>query len=70
VGFTGGFLSGRKLPVSAGPIELGTAKVVMHRRRIFVGEAGLLGNPLLCSFVVTLDPAGGRLLLERTAASH
>lgn len=39
-------------------------KTGIHDRQMFPGEAGLLGNALLSQFRVTIDPKGGRLLLE------
>jgi hypothetical protein len=41
-------------------------KTGMHRQPMFAGEAGLVGNGLLAQFrMVTVDAAGGRLLLAR-----
>jgi hypothetical protein len=37
----------------------------MHKREIFAGEAGLLGNGLLERFCVTVDAPGSRLILEK-----
>lgn len=37
----------------------------VHRKPIFSGEAGLLGNGLLSRFCVTVDAGKSRLLLER-----
>lgn len=46
-----------------------TAPTGLHRKAIFPGESGLLGNGLLAQFgVVTIDAKSGRLLLGRTSA--
>jgi hypothetical protein len=51
-------------------VLLGTERVTavktgVHRQPMFAGEAGLVGNGLLSQFRVTVDAAGGRLLLAR-----
>lgn len=41
----------------------------LHRKAIFPGESGLLGNGLLAQFgVVTIDAKAGRLILGRSSA--
>ena len=41
----------------------------LHRKAIFPGESGLLGNGLLAQFgVLTIDAKSGRLILERPSA--
>ena len=52
-----------------GPITLDTVPTGLHRKAIFPGESGLLGNGLLAQFgVVTIDAKAGRLILGRVAA--
>ena len=42
----------------------------LHRKAIFPGESGLLGNGLLARFgVVTIDAKSGRLILGRSLAN-
>lgn len=46
---------------------LDTVPTGLHRKAIFPGESGLLGNGLMAQFgVVTIDAKSGRLLLGRT----
>ncbi len=50
-------------------IQLGSrsfsgVKTGVHDLQIFPGEAGLLGNAILCGFRVTVDTPGHRLILE------
>ncbi len=65
-----GLAAGRSPFISA-DVQLGAerftgVKVGVHRRPIFAGEAGLLGNGLLSRFAsVTFDPAGKRLLVAK-----
>ena len=41
----------------------------LHRKAIFPGESGLLGNGLLAQFgVLTIDAKSGRLILGRPSA--
>ena len=48
---------------------LDTVPTGLHRKPIFPGESGLLGNGLLASFgVVTIDAKSGRLFLGRSQA--
>lgn len=48
---------------------LDTVPTGLHRKAIFPGETGLLGNGLLAGFgVVTIDAKAGRLFLGRSAA--
>lgn len=52
-----------------GPITLDTVPTGLHRKAIFPGESGLLGNGLLAQFgVVTIDAKAGRLILGRVPA--
>ena len=52
-----------------GNYQLDTVPTGLHRKAIFPGESGLLGNGLLAQFgVVTIDAKSGRLLLGRTPA--
>ena len=53
--------------VLLGSEHLSAVKTGVHPQPIFPGEAGLVGNGLLSRFRVTLDAAGSRLLLQRTA---
>ena len=50
-----------------GPVALDTVPTGLHRKAIFPGESGLLGNGLLAQFeVVTIDAKVGRLFLGRS----
>ncbi len=52
-----------------GPVALDTVPTGLHRKAIFPGESGLLGNGLLAQFgVVTIDAKAGRLILGRVPA--
>jgi predicted aspartyl protease len=56
-------------PVVETTVELGTERIEsvptgLHRRALFAGEAGLLGNGLLSRYAVTIDAARGRVILE------
>lgn len=52
-----------------GSITLDTVPTGLHRKAIFPGESGLLGNGLLAQFgVVTIDAKAGRLILGRVPA--
>ena len=53
--------------VSLGDERLCAVKTGLHRQPMFAGESGLIGNALLSRFRVTMDAAGGRLLLARVA---
>lgn len=49
--------------------QLDTVPTGLHRKIIFPGEAGLLGNGLLAQFgVVTIDAKSGRLFLGNSSA--
>jgi hypothetical protein len=50
--------------VQLGPRGIPDVRIGLHDRPIFRGEAGLLGNGLLCAFRVTLDARARRLILE------
>ena len=52
--------------VLVGTERVTAVKTGLHRQPMFAGEAGLVGNGLLSQFRVTVDAAGGRLLLART----
>jgi hypothetical protein len=53
--------------VRIGSHYLDTVPTGLHRKAIFPGESGLLGNGLLASFgVVTIDATAGRLFLGRS----
>jgi len=55
--------------VRIGNHYLDTVPTGLHRKAIFPGESGLLGNGLLATFgVVTIDAKAGRLFLSHTAA--
>ncbi len=55
--------------VRIGNHYLGTVPTGLHRKPIFPGESGLLGNGLLAQFgVVTIDAKAGRLVLGPVAA--
>ena len=48
---------------------LDTVPTGLHRKTIFPGESGLLGNGVLAQFgVVTIDANSGRLILGRPSA--
>lgn len=49
--------------VQLGSLRFSGVKIGIHPKPIFPGEAGLLGNGLLCRFTVTFDVPGKRLLL-------
>ena len=52
--------------VRIGNHYLDTVPTGLHRKAIFPGESGLLGNGLLAQFgTVTIDAKGGRLILGR-----
>ena len=54
--------------VRIGNHYLDTVPTGLHRKAIFPGESGLLGNGLLAQFgVVTIDAKAGRLILGRVA---
>jgi hypothetical protein len=50
--------------VQLGSRSLSGVKTGVNDQQIFPGEAGLLGNALLCGFRVTVDAPGHRLILE------
>lgn len=50
--------------VQLGPRGIPDVRIGLHDQPIFRGEAGLLGNGLLCAFRVTLDARAHRLILE------
>jgi hypothetical protein len=55
--------------LSIGNHHIDTVSTGLHRKAIFPGESGLLGNGLLAQFgVVTIDAKSGRLFLGRTPA--
>jgi predicted aspartyl protease len=55
--------------VRIGNHQLDTVPTGLHRKAIFPGESGLLGNGLLAQFgVVIVDAKSGRLFLGRTSA--
>lgn len=55
--------------VRIGRQQLDTVPTGLHRKAIFSGESGLLGNSLMAQFgVVTIDAKAGRLILGRSAA--
>ncbi|MEP6670420.1 MAG: aspartyl protease family protein [Chthoniobacter sp.] len=51
--------------VLLGEERISAVKTGLHRQAMFAGESGLIGNGLLSRFRVTVDAAGGRLLLAR-----
>ena len=59
------------IPQTETAVEIGKCKFEnvptgLHEQPIFAGEAGLLGNGLLCRFSrVTIDAKSRRLILER-----
>lgn len=56
--------------VRIGSHYMDTVPTGLHRKAIFPGESGLLGNGLLAQFgVVTLDAKSGRLILGRPSAN-
>ena len=55
--------------ISIGNHHLDTVPTGLHRKAIFPGESGLLGNGVLAQFgVVTIDAKSGHLVLGRAAA--
>jgi hypothetical protein len=51
--------------VQLGPVTFDSVQTGVHKREIFAGEAGLLGNDLLSRFdSVTIDVPAGRVALE------
>ena len=46
-----------------GATRMGELPVKLRDRAIFPREAGLLGNAVLCHYVVTIDGIGNRLLI-------
>lgn len=56
--------------VRIGNRRLDSVPTGLHRKAIFPGESGLLGNGLLAQFgVVTIDARSGRLLLGRSSTN-
>jgi hypothetical protein len=54
--------------VQIGAVEFDSVPVGVHKNEIFAGEAGLLGNGLLCRFdSVTIDVRSGRVVLAPTS---
>lgn len=51
--------------VLLGSERIPAVKTGLHSQPLFAGENGLIGNGLLSQFRVTVDAAGGRLLLQR-----
>jgi hypothetical protein len=59
-----------KTTVRIGTETLRDVETGLHTTQIFSGEAGLIGNGLLAQFeTVTIDTAGGRLILGRRRPS-
>ncbi len=57
--------------VRLGNRYLGTVPTGLHRKAIFPGESGLLGNGLLAQFgIVTIDAKAGRLILAEARAAQ
>jgi predicted aspartyl protease len=55
--------------ISIGNHHLDKVPTGLHRKAIFPGESGLLGNGVLAQFgIVTIDAKSGRLVLGRAAA--
>ena len=50
--------------VTVGTARLHDLPVILRKREIFPGEAGLLGNAALSRYRVTIDGIGNRLVLE------
>jgi hypothetical protein len=70
VALTEGSFPVARTRVRLGTIEFDSVPTALHPRRIFSGEAGLLGNGLLSRFKsVTVDVKQGRLFLEPQASS-
>ena len=56
--------------VHLGKTEFKSVPTGLHEKEIFAGEAGLLGNGLLSRYAsVTIDTAGGRLVLEKAPSA-
>lgn len=64
IGLTSARSCSRSTDVQLGNRQLQEVKTGIHGQRIFPGESGLLGNPLLSQFLVTFDTPGNRLFLE------
>lgn len=55
-----------KTSVGIGEHQFSDVPTGLHEKPIFPGEAGLLGNGLLCRFAtVTIDAKAGRVILEK-----
>jgi predicted aspartyl protease len=69
VGLTGVSIPQTMTGLSIGEHHLDTVPTGLHRKAIFPGESGLVGNGLLATFgIVTIDAKAGRLFLGRSAA--
>ncbi|MHB8520764.1 MAG: aspartyl protease family protein [Limisphaerales bacterium] len=58
------------IPTTLTTVQLGDRRFErvstgLHDQPIFPGESGLLGNGLLSRFTLTVDPVGGRLILDK-----
>ena len=63
-------VSGASLTYASTDVKIGShlfpgIRTGLHRREIFPGEDGLLGNGLLSRFRVTFDGVGHRVVFER-----
>ena len=61
-----------QVPFATATVQIGreridSVEVGLHKREIFQGEAGLLGNGLLSRYVVTLDARARRVVFSKPA---
>ncbi len=64
-----------QVPFATATVQIGreridSVEVGLHKREIFQGEAGLLGNGLLSRYVVTLDARAGRVVFSKPATEE
>jgi len=56
--------------VSLGPLRFDGVRTGLHKREMFPGEAGLVGNDLLCRFrAVTVDEPARRIVFEGVSSA-
>jgi hypothetical protein len=65
IGLSSGSRPGIRANIQLGGENLGEVPVGVQKAEIFPGESGLLGNPLLSRYLVTIDLRSNRLVLER-----
>lgn len=66
VGFSAATPKYATLDVRLGSDSLTGIPAGLHEREIFPGESGLIGNPLLSRYKITIDARAKKLILERS----